>query len=125
MTTIVNKIYSIWNLFRLALSGGESNILNGNINRAILLLAIPMTLEMAMESLFAVVDIYFVSKIGINAIAAVGLTETIMTIPIRLDGDLQWVLPQWFPGELVKRILTAPLYQQCRQFISVSLFQYP
>ena len=88
MNTLIKKLYSVWNLFRLALSGGESNILSGNINRAILLLAIPMTLEMAMESLFAVVDIYFVSKISINAIAAVGLTETMMTITYSLGWGL-------------------------------------
>jgi len=84
VNTLIKKFYSVWDLFRLALAGGESNILSGNINRAILLLAIPMTLEMAMESLFAVVDIYFVSKIGIIAIAAVGLTETMMTITYSL-----------------------------------------
>jgi putative MATE family efflux protein len=88
VNTLIKKLYSVWNLFRLALVGGESNILSGNINRAILLLAIPMTLEMAMESLFAVVDIYFVSKIGINAIAAVGLTETMMTITYSLGWGL-------------------------------------
>jgi putative MATE family efflux protein len=85
---IIKKLYSVWNLFRLALIGDESNILTGNINRAILLLAIPMTLEMAMESLFAVVDIYFVSKIGINAIAAVGLTESMITITYSLGWGL-------------------------------------
>lgn len=88
MSTTTKKLYSVWNLILLALKGGESNILSGNINRAILLLAIPMTLEMAMESLFAVVDIYFVSKIGINAIAAVGLTETMMTITYSLGWGL-------------------------------------
>jgi putative MATE family efflux protein len=84
VNALIKKLYSAWNLFRLALVGGESNILSGNINRAILLLAIPMTLEMAMESLFAVVDIYFVSKIGVNVIAAVGLTESMLTITYSL-----------------------------------------
>jgi putative MATE family efflux protein len=84
MNILIKKIISAWDFFRLALSGGESNILSGNINRAIILLAIPMTLEMVMESLFAVVDIYFVSKIGVNAIAAVGLTESMMTIAYSL-----------------------------------------
>jgi putative MATE family efflux protein len=84
MNILINKIISVWNLFRLAISGGEANILSGNISRAIILLAIPMTLEMVMESLFAVVDIYFVSKIGVNAIAVVGLTESMMTIPYSL-----------------------------------------
>ena len=84
MNPLLRKLISIWELFRLAVVGGESNILSGNINRAIILLAIPMTLEMVMESLFAVVDIYFVSKLGVNAIAAVGLTESMMTIPYSL-----------------------------------------
>jgi putative MATE family efflux protein len=72
------------NLFRLGLAGGEANILEGDLNRAIILLAIPMTLEMLMESLFAVVDIFFVSKIGVNAIAVVGLTESMLTITYSL-----------------------------------------
>ncbi|MEJ2506181.1 MAG: MATE family efflux transporter [Ignavibacteriaceae bacterium] len=71
-------------LFRQALTGEDANILNGNINRAIILLAIPMTLEMVMESLFAVVDIFFVSKLGVDAIAAVGLTESLLTITYSL-----------------------------------------
>ncbi len=84
MKSIKDHISSGWNLFRLGIAGGEANILSGNIDRAIILLAIPMTLEMIMESLFAVVDIFFVSKIGVNAIAAVGLTESMMTITYSL-----------------------------------------
>jgi putative MATE family efflux protein len=72
------------NLFRLGLAGGEANILEGDLNRAIILLAIPMTLEMLMESLFAVVDIFFVSRISVNAIAVVGLTESMLTITYSL-----------------------------------------
>ncbi|MBT8377983.1 MAG: MATE family efflux transporter [Ignavibacteria bacterium] len=88
MKTLLNKIVSLWNIFRLAVGGGEANILEGNINRAIILLAIPMILEMVMESLFAVVDIYFVSSVGVNAIAAVGLTESLMTITYSLGWGL-------------------------------------
>jgi len=88
MNFILNKISSAWNLLRLGIAGEDANILSGNIDRAIILLAIPMTLEMVMESLFAVVDIFFVSKIGVNAIAAVGLTESLMTITYSLGWGL-------------------------------------
>ena len=52
----------------------------GSISRAILLLSVPMMLEMAMEAVFAVVDVYFVSSLGASAIATVGLTESILTL---------------------------------------------
>jgi putative MATE family efflux protein len=77
---IKEYISSFREVFIASLKGNEVNIVDGNINRAILLLAIPMMLEMVMESLFAVVDIFFVSKIGVNAIAVVGLTESVLTI---------------------------------------------
>lgn len=88
MNYIIKKISYIINIFRLALAGNEINILEGNINRAIILLAIPMTLEMVMESLFAIVDIFFVSKVGVNAIAVVGLTESMLTITYSLGWGL-------------------------------------
>lgn len=67
-------------LTKQAISGAESNFTTGSINKAIFLLAIPMILEMLMESLFAVVDVYFVSKLGVEATATVGLTESMLTI---------------------------------------------
>lgn len=88
MNIVIKKILAAYRLFKLALTGNDTNILKGNINRAIILLAIPMTLEMIMESLFAIVDIFFVSKIGVNAIAVVGLTESMLTITYSLGWGL-------------------------------------
>ena len=65
---------------REALRDNETDFTSGPINRALGLLAIPMMLEMAMEAIFAVVDIAFVSRLGTNAIAAVGLTEALITV---------------------------------------------
>jgi putative MATE family efflux protein len=65
---------------REALSDNESDLTTGPVNRALGLLAIPMMLEMGMEAIFAVVDIAFVSRLGTNAIAAVGLTEALLTV---------------------------------------------
>jgi len=66
--------------FRKALSGKEEDYTVGSIRKAIFYLSIPMILEMLMESLFAVVDIFFVGKLGVNAVATVGLTESVLTI---------------------------------------------
>ena len=63
-----------------ALRGSERDYTEGGIGRAILLLSVPMMLEMGMESVFAVVDVYFVSSLGASAVATVGLTESVMTL---------------------------------------------
>ena len=65
---------------RLAISGADKNFTSGSINRAIFMLSIPMILEMVMESLFAIVDIFFVSRVSVNAVATIGLTESVIFI---------------------------------------------
>jgi putative MATE family efflux protein len=79
-TVHTNKLSRIFSLIRQSLRGGEHDYTKGSIKTAILLLAVPMILELSLESLFAVVDIFFIGKLGANAIATVGLTEAAITI---------------------------------------------
>lgn len=74
------KINQIFLEMKDALRGEEHDYTQGNLKRAVFLLSVPMVLEMLMESIFAIVDIFFVSKLGADAIATVGLTESIVTI---------------------------------------------
>jgi putative MATE family efflux protein len=80
MSLITQKIRLFFSLFKNAVKGETHDFTTGSINRAIFLLAIPMILEMLLESLFAIVDIYFVNKVGIEASSTVVLTEASLTI---------------------------------------------
>src|SRR6266705_2078826 len=70
----------LWSSIREAIRGSRQDFTTGNLNRAILLLAIPMILEMVLESLFAVVDVFWVGRLGADAVATVGLTESLLSL---------------------------------------------
>jgi putative MATE family efflux protein len=71
---------SLWSSIREAVRGSHQDYTAGSLNRAILLLAIPMVLEMVLESLFAVVDVFWVGRLGADAVATVGLTESLLSL---------------------------------------------
>jgi putative MATE family efflux protein len=75
-----NKVFSSFRIIGKALLGEQQDFTQGSLRRAVLLLAIPMIIEMGMESVFAVVDLYFVSRLGAHAISTIGLTESVLTI---------------------------------------------
>jgi putative MATE family efflux protein len=78
----------LWATIRASLSGEHHEYTDGDVGRAVLLLAIPMVLEFALESVFAVVDVFFVSRLGPSAVATVGLTESMLTIIYALAAGL-------------------------------------
>ena len=79
-TATPNSQPSLWISLREAIRGSHQDFTTGNLNRAILLLAVPMVLEMVLESLFAVVDVFWVAHLGANAVATVGLTESLLSL---------------------------------------------
>lgn len=83
-----------------AIKGEERDYTTGSINYAIFMLAVPMILEMTMESLFAIVDVFFVSQVGVNAVAIVGLTESVMTLVY----SLAWGISMGVTAVVARRI---------------------
>ncbi len=73
-------IRQFFKYLRIAVSGKEQDFTSGSIRRAVFMLAIPMILEMLMESIFALVDIWYVSNVSVNAVATIGLTESVVTL---------------------------------------------
>jgi Na+-driven multidrug efflux pump len=76
VATAKSQQSTLWASIQEAIRGSHQDFTTGSLNRAILLLAIPMVLEMVLESLFAVVDVFWVGRLGANAVATVGLTPS-------------------------------------------------
>ena len=70
----------VWATIREAVRGSRIDYTTAPIGRAVIMLAVPMVMEMAMESIFAIVDVFWVAHLGANAVATVGLTESMLTI---------------------------------------------
>jgi putative MATE family efflux protein len=70
----------LFRYFIIAITGKETEFTTGSIRKAIFMLSIPMILEMMMESIFAIVDIAYVSRVSVNAVATIGLTESVITL---------------------------------------------
>lgn len=79
-TQHINKLSLFFSLLKQSIRGDEHDYTRGSIRQAIILLAVPMILELSLESVFAVVDMFFVGRLGSNAIQTVGLTESVITI---------------------------------------------
>jgi putative MATE family efflux protein len=75
-----SKQRTLWTSLAEAIRGSHQDYTAGSLNRSILLLAVPMVLEMVLESLFGVVDVFWVGRLGASAIATVGLTESILSL---------------------------------------------
>ena len=80
MTSQLISIKKILRYFWQAVTGKETQFTSGSIRKAIFMLSIPMILEMLMESIFAIVDIAYVSRVSVNAVATIGLTESVITL---------------------------------------------
>jgi putative MATE family efflux protein len=74
------RLGSAWTLLKQAVRGTQQDYTEGSLNRAVFLLSVPMILEMVMESVFGVLDVYFVGRLGPDAVASVGLTESFLAI---------------------------------------------
>lgn len=79
-TLTAHESSSFWAAVREALHGSHHDYTTGSLTRAIFLLAVPMVLEMLMESLFAIVDVFWVARLGADSVATVGLVEAVLTL---------------------------------------------
>ncbi|HZG23659.1 MAG TPA: MATE family efflux transporter, partial [Chitinophagaceae bacterium] len=74
------SVLNIFSLLKQAIQGEQQDYTTGSIRKAVFMLAVPMILEMVLESVFAVVDIFFVGRLGKEALSTVALTESVLTL---------------------------------------------
>ena len=79
---------SLWRDIRDAVRSAPRDYTSGNLGRAVLLLAVPMVLEMGMQSVFAVVDLFFVARLGPEAVAILGLTASLLALVFAISNGL-------------------------------------
>lgn len=80
MAYLYRAFNQFWKDLRESLRGSDQDFTTGNLGRAVTLLAIPMVLELSMQSVFSVVDVFFVARLGPDSVATVGLAESVLTL---------------------------------------------
>src|SRR5204863_9242890 len=78
--SVVEARHGVWATIREAVRGSEIDYATAPVGRAVIMLAVPMVVEMAMESIFAVADVFWVAHLGADAVATVGLTESMLVL---------------------------------------------
>ena len=111
----------LWSSIREALRGSHQDFTTGSLNRAILLLAIPMVLEMVLESLFAVVDVFWVGRLGANAVATVGLTESLLSLVFAVGLGLSLSTTAMVARRMGRKIPPAQQWRVYKPLSSASL----
>ena len=112
-----------WRIVLLALQGKQYDYTSESLNRAVLLLAVPMVLEMIMESLFAVVDVFWVSRLGKEAVAVIGLTESVMTLIYAVAIGISFAATAIVARRIGERTASVPRRRPGRSSFSASLCQ--
>ncbi|MBN2166515.1 MAG: MATE family efflux transporter [Marinilabiliaceae bacterium] len=121
---LINQFKVIWREFIEAMNGSDRDFTQIPLRSAVFLLAVPMVVEMIMESVFALVDIYFVSQLGADAVATVGITESLMTLMYALAFGLSTATTALVSrriGEKRKKLASLEATQAIITAISISL----
>jgi putative MATE family efflux protein len=118
---LVNAVQSFWRVSVLALQGRRYDYTTESMGRAVLLLAIPMVLEMVAESIFAVVNIFWVSRLSSEAVAVVGLTEAAMSLIYAFAVGISFAATAFVARRIGENGDTEPAAQSAGQVILLSI----